>query len=96
MINLTELFSENNVVEIAILASFFFFGDWIYNLIINNLKERIHNHLLGFIISLAIVLFISSVPILLVSLILTNPSSSFGWILSGIILLACLIKYYMS
>jgi hypothetical protein len=93
---ISELFTENNAVQIAILAGFFFFGDWIYSLIINNLKKRTHNSILGFLFALGIILLISSVPILLVNVILTNPSSSFGWILSAGILVACLIKYYMS
>jgi hypothetical protein len=93
---LTDFFTESNVIQIAILAGFFFFGDWIYSLIINNIRKRVNSSILGFVISLVIVLLISSVPILLADLILTNVSSTWGWILSGIILVACFIKFYAS
>jgi hypothetical protein len=91
-----ELLSEKNILQIAILSGFFFFGDWIYRLIIYNLKRRINSHVLGFIFSLGLILLVSSVPILLIDIILTKTSTSFGWLLSGIILIACLVKYYFT
>lgn len=94
--NLIGLLTENNLVQIAILAGFFFFGDWIYNLIIRNIKRGVNNHIIGFIISLIIIFLIASVPILLVNVILTNIQSMWGWALSGLILLICFIKFYMS
>lgn len=94
--NIWGLLTEKNAVQIAVLAAFFFFGDWIYNLIINNIKKRVHNHIIGFAISLAIILLIASVPILLVDLIIEKAPVMYGWTLSVVILIVCLIKFYMS
>jgi len=90
---LEQLLIEKNILEIAILACFFFFGDWIYNIIISGVRRRIRSSVIGFIISLVFSVLIASVPILLVEFILTKDSSGWGWILSGVILVACFIKF---